>query len=108
MFDKEQLEELMEKTKAMQENIKKVQEDISLLKVCGESGSGLIKVFMMGNHDIAKITIDPSCLQDKEMLEDLITAAFNDANHKLEKKSTKQMSRIAAGIPEIPGLKLPF
>ena len=83
MFNKGQLSGLMKQAQAMQENLKKAQEELAFVEVTGESGSGLVKVLMTCKHEVKRITIDPSLLaDDKDMLEDLVAAAFNDAVRK--------------------------
>lgn len=112
MFDKNQLAGLMKKAQEMQKNMEKAQEDIAKLEIEGESGAGLVKVTMTGKHDIKKVTIDDSIMDDKEMLEDLIAAAINDANRKVEAVSQDKMGGVTAGMPfggGMPGgLKFPF
>jgi len=107
MFNKGQLSGLMKQAQAMQENLKKAQEELAFVEVTGESGSGLVKVLMTCKHDVKRVTIDPSLLaDDKDMLEDLVAAAFNDAVRKAAETSEAKMSKLTAGLP--PGLKLPF
>jgi DNA-binding YbaB/EbfC family protein len=107
MFNKGQLSGLMKQAQAMQENLKKAQEELAFVEVTGESGSGLVKVLMTCKHDVKRITIDPSLLaDDTDMLEDLVAAAFNDAVRKAAETSEAKMSKLTAGLP--PGLKLPF
>ena len=107
MFNKGQLSGLMKQAQAMQENLKKAQEELAFVEVTGESGSGLVKVLMTCKHDVKRITIDPSLLaDDKDMLEDLVAAAFNDAVRKAAETSEAKMSKLTAGLP--PGWKLPF
>ncbi len=107
MFNKGQLSGLMKQAQAMQENLKKAQEELAFVEVTGESDSGLVKVLMTCKHDVKRITIDPSLLaDDKDMLEDLVAAAFNDAVRKAAETSEAKMSKLTAGLP--PGLKLPF
>ena len=107
MFNKGQLSGLMKQAQAMQENLKKAQEELAFIEVTGESGSGLVSVLMTCKHDVKRITIDPSLLgDDKDMLEDLVAAAFNDAVRKAAETSEAKMSKLTAGLP--PGLKLPF
>ena len=109
MFDKGQLANLMKKAQEMQTNLQKAQEEVAKLEINGESGAGMVKVIMTGKHDIKKVTIDPTIMDDKEMLEDLIAAAINDANRKLEEQSATKMSGITPNIPGMPaGFKLPF
>ncbi len=107
MFNKGQLSGLMKQAQAMQENLKKAQEELAFIEVTGESGSGMVKVLMTCKHEVKRITIDPSLLaDDKDMLEDLVAAAFNDAVRKAAETSEAKMSKLTAGLP--PGLKLPF
>lgn len=109
MFDKNQMASLMKKAQEMQQNLQKAQEEVANLEINGESGAGLVKVTMTGKHDLKKVSIDASLMDDKEMLEDLIAAAVNDANHKLEKESSSKMGGLAGGIPGgLNGIKLPF
>jgi DNA-binding YbaB/EbfC family protein len=107
MFNKGQLSGLMKQAQAMQDNLKKAQDELAHIDVTGESGSGLVKVLMSCKHDVKRITIDPSLLaDDKDMLEDLVAAAFNDAVRKAAETSEAKMSKLSAGLP--PGMKLPF
>jgi len=107
MFNKGQLAGLMKQAQAMQDNLKKAQEELAHVEVTGESGSGLVKVLMTCKHDVKRVSIDPSLLtDDKDMLEDLVAAAFNDAVRKAAETSEAKMSKLTAGLP--PGLKLPF
>jgi len=109
MFDKNQMANLMKKAQEMQQNLQKAQEEVANLEITGESGAGMVKVTMTGKHDLKKVTIDPSIMDDKEMLEDLIAAAVNDANKKLEKASGDKMGNLTAGLPGgLGGMKLPF
>jgi DNA-binding YbaB/EbfC family protein len=107
MFNKGQLAGLMKQAQAMQENLKKAQEELGHIEVTGESGSGMVKVLMTCKHNVKRITIDPSLLaDDKDMLEDLVAAAFNDAVRVAAETSEAKMSKLTAGLP--PGMKLPF
>jgi len=107
MFNKGQLSGLMKQAQAMQENLKKAQDELAFVEVTGESGSGLVKVLMTCKHEVKRITIDHSLLaDDKDMLEDLVAAAFNDAVRKAAETSEAKMSKLTAGLP--PGMKLPF
>jgi nucleoid-associated protein EbfC len=107
MFNKGQLAGLMKQAQAMQDNLKKAQEELGNIEVTGEAGSGLVKVLMTCKHEVKRITIDPSLLaDDKDMLEDLVAAAFNDAVRKAAETSEAKMGKLTAGLP--PGLKLPF
>ena len=107
MFNKGQLAGLMKQAQAMQDNLKKAQEELGTIEVEGQSGSGLVKVLMTCKHDVRRVSIDPSLLaDDKDMLEDLVAAAFNDAGRKDEEMSQQKMGKLTAGLP--PGMKLPF
>ena len=109
MFNKGQLSGLMKQAQAMQDNLKKAQEELGNIEVTGESGSGLVKVLMTCKHDVKRVSIDPSLLaDDKDMLEDLVAAAFNDAVRRAEQLSQEKMSKLTAGLPLPPGMKLPF
>lgn len=100
---------IMKQAQQMQENLKKVQEEIAQAVVTGESGAGLVKVTMTGKHDIRKVQIDKSLIGDDiEMLEDLIAAAVNDANRRIEKLSAEKMSAFSSGLNLPAGLNLPF
>jgi DNA-binding YbaB/EbfC family protein len=106
---KNQLAELMKQAQAMQDGMKKAQEAIAAMEVEGESGAGMVKVVMTGRHDVKRVTIDPTLLgEDKDMLEDLVAAAFNDAVRKVEIASQEKMAGLTAGMPLPPGFKLPF
>ena len=107
MFNKAQLAGLMKQAQAMQDNVKKAQDELGHIEVSGESGSGLVKVTMTCKHEVKRISIDPSLLaDDKDMLEDLVAAAFNAALRVAEETSAQKMAKITAGLP--PGMKLPF
>lgn len=110
MFNKGQLAGLMKQAQSMQENMKKAQDDLGNVEVTGESGAGLVKVLMTCKHDVKRVTIDPSLLaEDKDMLEDLVAAAFNAAVRKAEDTSAEKMAKITAGMPSLPGgMKFPF
>jgi hypothetical protein len=100
---------LMKQAQQMQENLQKAQAQIAEMEVEGQSGAGLVKVTMNGKHDVRRISIDASLMSDdKEMLEDLIAAAVNDAVRKVESVSQEKMSSVTAGMPLPPGMKLPF
>ena len=106
---KNQLAGLMKQAQAMQENMKKAQDELGQMEVTGESGAGLVKVLMTCKHDIKRVTIDPSLLaDDKDMLEDLVAAAFNDAVRRVESTTQEKMGKLSAGMPQIPGMKFPF
>jgi DNA-binding YbaB/EbfC family protein len=107
MFNKGQLAGLMKQAQAMQDNLKKAQEELGSIEVTGESGSGMVKVLMTCKHEVKRINIDPSLLaDDKDLLEDLVAAAFNDAVRKAAETSEAKMGKLTVGLP--PGLKLPF
>ena len=100
---------LMKQAQLMQENVKKLQEQLAVMEIEGQSGSGLVKIVMTGRHEVKRVTIDPKLLgDDKDMLEDLVTAAFNDAARKVDATTQEKMSAATAGLPLPPGLKLPF
>ena len=110
MFNKGQLAGLMKQAQTMQDNLKKAQDELGNIEVEGESGAGLVKVVMTCKHDVRRVSIDPSVLSDdKDMVEDLVAAAFNDAVRKAEETSAAKMNKISAGMPNLPGgMKLPF
>ena len=111
MFNKGQLAGLMKQAQAMQDNLKKAQDELGNIEVTGESGSGLVKVTMTCKHDVKRVQIDPSLVvpDDKDMLEDLVAAAFNDAVRKAEETSQAKLGKITAGMPGLPaGMKFPF
>ncbi len=100
---------LMKQAQLMQENLQKAQHKIAEMEVEGASGAGLVKVIMTGKHDVKRVTIDPSLMSDdKEMLEDLIAAAVNDAVRKVEQATQEMMASVTAGLPLPPGMKFPF
>ena len=106
---KGQLAGLMKQAQAMQDNMKKAQDQLALIEVEGQSGAGLVKVVMTCKHDVKRVTIDPSLFcDDKDMLEDLVAAAVNDAVRKAEATSQEKMAGLTAGMPLPPGFKLPF
>ncbi|MDX5298766.1 MAG: YbaB/EbfC family nucleoid-associated protein [Gammaproteobacteria bacterium] len=101
--------ELMRQAQRIQEQMQKAQEEIARAEVTGQSGAGMVQVVMNGRHDVRKVTIDPSLLQeDKEMLEDLLAAAVNDAVRRIEDMQKNSMSGLTAGMPMPPGFKMPF
>jgi len=100
---------LMKQAQLMQENMKKLQEQLAVTEIEGQAGSGLVKVVMTGRHEVKRVTIDPKLLaDDKEILEDLITAAFNDAARKVDATTQERMAAATAGLPLPPGMKMPF
>lgn len=100
---------LMKQAQKMQEDMLKAQEELASMEVSGQSGGGLVEVVINGKHEAKRVRIDEQLLSDdKEMLEDLIAAAINDASHKLEAASKEKMSGMTAGLNLPPGMKLPF
>lgn len=101
--------QLMKQAQMMQENMRRMQEQLASLEVEGQSGAGLVKVTMTCKHDVKRISIDPSLVgDDKEMLEDLVAAAFNDAARRVEQTVAEKMGSVTAGLGLPPGMKLPF
>ena len=99
----------MQMAQRMQDNMKKAQEELAQTEVEGQSGAGLVKVVMTCRHDVKRVTIDPSLLaEDKDMLEDLLAAAVNDAVRRVETTTQEKMSGLTMGMPMPPGFKLPF
>ena len=106
---KNQLAGLMKQAQQMQENMKKMQEQLASTEVEGQSGAGPVKVIMTCRHDVKRVSIDPSLLgEDRDMLEDLVAAAFNDGLRKAEATSQEKLGSLTAGMPMPPGFKLPF
>ena len=100
---------LMKQAQLVQENMKKLQEQLATMEVEGQAGSGMVKVVMTGRHEVKRVTLDPKVVSDdREMLEDLIAAAMNDAVRRIETITQKKMSAATAGLPLPPGMKLPF
>ena len=101
--------QLMKQAQQMQENMRRMQESLATTMVEGESGAGMVKVQMSCKHEVKRVTIDPSLVGDeREMLEDLLAAAFNDAAHKVEATIADKMSGMTAGLGLPAGFKLPF
>ena len=101
--------QLMKQAQMMQENMRRMQESLGTLEVEGQSGAGLVKVQMTCKYDVKRVAIDPSLVgDDKEMLEDLVAAAFNDAARKVESTVAEKMSNMTAGLGLPAGFKLPF
>ena len=106
---KNQLAGLMKQAQQMQDNMKKVQEQLATTEVEGQSGAGMVKVVMTCRHDVKRVSIDPSLVaEDRDMLEDLVAAAVNDAVRRVETTTQEKMSGLTAGLPLPPGFKLPF
>lgn len=100
---------LMKQAQKMQEDMKRVQEEVANTEHTGQSGAGLVKVVMNGRHDVKQVSIDDSVMQeDKELLEDLLAAAVNDAVRKVEEYSQEKMSSVTSGMQLPPGFKMPF
>jgi len=99
---------LMKQAQQMQQNMTKAQEELASVEVEGQSGAGAVKVVMTCKHDVRRVSIDPSVMDDKEMLEDLIAAALNDANRRVETTTQERMGAFTAGLNLPPGMKLPF
>jgi nucleoid-associated protein EbfC len=103
------IQDLMKQAQQMQSKMQQMQEDMASAEVKGEAGAGLVSVIMTGRHDVKRVQIDQSLLsEDKEMLEDLLAAAVNDAVRKVEAQSRDQMTKMTAGMGMPPGFKMPF
>jgi len=106
---KGQLAGLMQQAQKMQENMKRLQDELAQIEVEGQSGAGLVKVVMTCKNQVRRVSIDPSLLgDDRDMLEDLVAAAFNDAVRRAEEATQQKVASITAGMPLPPGFKLPF
>ncbi len=106
---KNQLAGMMKQVQQMQDNVKRVQDSLATIEVEGQSGAGLVRITMTCKNDVKRVVIDPSLLgDDKDMLEDLVAAAFNDAVRKAEATSAEKMASVTAGMPLPPGMKFPF
>ena len=99
---------LMKQAQQMQENMKKMQDQLASVEVEGQSGAGMVKVQMTCKYDVRRVSIDDSVMDDKEMLEDLVAAALNDAVRKVETATQEKMAGVTAGLNLPPGMKLPF
>ena len=100
--------QMMKQAQMMQENVRRMQEQLGTMEAEGQSGSGLVKVVMTCKHEMRRVSIDPSLTADREMLEDLLVAAFNDAARKVDETVSQKMSSLTAGMGLPAGLKLPF
>jgi DNA-binding YbaB/EbfC family protein len=99
----------MRQAQRMQEELQKTQQRLADEEVTGESGGGMVKIVMNGRHEVRRVAIDPTLLaDDKDMLEDLVTAAINDAVHRIADKTQESMAGLTAGLSLPPGFKLPF
>jgi nucleoid-associated protein EbfC len=109
MINKGQIAGLMKQAQQMQENMKRMQDELGAMEVEGQAGAGLVKVVMTCKHDVRRVSIDPSLFGDeRDMLEDLVAAAVNDAVRKVEATVQEKMAGVTAGLPLPPGMKLPF
>ncbi|HKJ94751.1 MAG TPA: YbaB/EbfC family nucleoid-associated protein [Gammaproteobacteria bacterium] len=99
---------LMKQAQKMQEGLQKAQEEIAQMEITGEAGGGLVSVVMTGRHEVRRVSIDESVYDDREMVEDLVAAAFNDATQKLERVTSEKMEGFSEGMGLPPGMKLPF
>ena len=100
---------MMKQAMALQANMKKAQDEIANMEVIGESGGGMVKVTMSGKHEVTRVQIEPQVAsEDREMLEDLIAAAVNDAVNKVEQQTQARMSSVMSGVALPPGFKMPF
>jgi nucleoid-associated protein EbfC len=103
------MNQFVKQAQALQANMQKAQAEIATLEVTGESGGGMVKVLMTGRHEVKRVQIEPSIIgEDREMLEDLVAAAINDAVHRLEAASQAKLSAAMGGLSLPPGVKLPF
>jgi hypothetical protein len=100
--------QMMKQAQMMQENMRRMQEQLGTLEVEGQSASGMVKIVMSCKHEVRRVAIDPSLTADREMLEDLLAAAFNDAARKVEATVAEKMGALTAGMGLPAGLKLPF
>ena len=101
------LGQLMQQAQKMQENLKQAQEELAELEVTGQAGGGLVEVTMTGRHEVRRVRIDESIADDREMIEDLLAAAANDAVNRVQEASQEKMSGLAGGLPLPPGFTLP-
>ncbi len=99
--------QLMQQAQKMQENMKKAQEELAGLEVTGQAGGGLVEVVMSGQHEVRRVSIDPEIADDRDMIEDLVAAAFNDAVNRVQQASQEKMKGLTGGLPLPPGFTLP-
>ena len=100
---------MMKQAQMMQERLQKAQEEIGKMEVTGESGAGMVKITMTGNHEVRRVEIDDSIFgDDKEICEDLLAAAYNDAQRRVEEQSKEKLAAVTGGMQLPPGMKLPF
>lgn len=100
--------QMMKQAQMMQENMRRMQEQLGSMEVEGQSGSGMLKIVMTCKHEVRRVSIDPSLTADREMLEDLLVAAINDAARKVDATVAEKMGSLTAGMGLPAGLKLPF
>ncbi|RFF26752.1 MULTISPECIES: YbaB/EbfC family nucleoid-associated protein [unclassified Wenzhouxiangella] len=100
------ISQLMQQAQKVQEDLKKAQEELAELEVIGESGGGLVKVEMNGRHEVRRVSIDPEVADDREMVEDLMAAAINDAVKRIQETTKERMSGLTGGLPMPPGFNL--
>ncbi|MCG7499555.1 YbaB/EbfC family nucleoid-associated protein [Vibrio sp. Of7-15] len=109
MFGKGGMGNLMKQAQQMQDRMQKMQEEIANMEVTGEAGAGLVKVTITGSHSVRRVELDDSLMEDdKEMIEDLIAAAFNDASRRVEETQKEKMGDVTGGMQLPPGFKMPF
>ncbi|WP_017444677.1 YbaB/EbfC family nucleoid-associated protein [Gayadomonas joobiniege] len=100
---------MLKQAQQMQERMQQMQQEIATMEVVGEAGAGMVKVTMLGNHNVKRVTIDPDLMDDdKEMIEDLVAAAVNDAVRRVEAQSKEKMAEVTGGMQLPPGFKMPF
>ena len=100
---------MMKQAQMLQANMQKVQAEIAAMEVTGESGGGMVRITMNGKHEARRVQIDPSVpLDDREMIEDLVAAAINDASQRVEQETQQRMASVMGGMNLPPGFKLPF
>ncbi|MBL8521255.1 MAG: YbaB/EbfC family nucleoid-associated protein [Betaproteobacteria bacterium] len=99
---------LMKQAQQMQENMMKAQSELATMEVEGQAGGGMVKVVMTCKHDVKRVVIDPSVMDDREMLEDLVAAALNDGTKKVEQVTQQKMGGFTSGLNLPPGMKMPF
>ena len=100
--------QMMKQAQMMQENMRRMQEQLGTMEVEGQAGSGMVKILISCKHEMRRVSIDPSLMADREMLEDLLVAAINDATRKVEATVAEKMGSLTAGMGLPAGLKLPF
>lgn len=99
--------QLMQQAQKVQENMKKAQQELANLEVTGQAGGGLVEVIMSGQHEVRRVSIDPEIADDREMIEDLVAAAINDAVNRVQQASQEKMKGMTGGLPLPPGFTLP-